>query len=70
MIAKTDKLANNQKISVLSRQCLERRIPEVEILKSEIQSWEKIRNQDKASVNWRFQTTDARKKFERLYPQI
>ena len=56
--------------SVLSCQCLERRIAEVEILKSEIQSWEKTRNQDKASVSWRFKTTDARKKFERLYPQI
>jgi DDE superfamily endonuclease len=56
--------------SVLSRQCLERRIPEVEILKSEVQSWEKTRNQNKASVCWRFKTTDARKKFEQFYPHI
>jgi DDE superfamily endonuclease len=57
-------------LSVLSRQCLERRIPEVEMLKSKIQSWEKTRNQQKASVSWRFKTTDARQKLERFYPQI
>jgi DDE superfamily endonuclease len=50
-------------LSVLSRQCLERRIPEVEKLKSEIITWEK-------SVNWRFKTTDARNKMGRLYPNI
>lgn len=57
-------------LSVLSRQCLERRIPEVQILKSEILTWEKNRNQERASVNWRFKTTDARNKLERLYSSI
>ena len=57
-------------LSVLSRQCLERRIPEVEILKSEIIVWEKQRNQEQASVNWRFKTKDARNKLERLYPSV
>jgi hypothetical protein len=38
-------------LSVLSSQCLERRIPEVEKLKSEIITWEKNRNQERASVN-------------------
>jgi hypothetical protein len=57
-------------LSVLSSQCLERRIPEVEKLKSEIITWEKNRNQERASVNWRFKTTDAHNKMGRLYPTI
>ena len=57
-------------LSVLSRQCLERRIGECQLLKSEIAAWEQQRNHGQTSVNWRFQTTDARKKMERLYPTI
>jgi DDE superfamily endonuclease len=57
-------------LSVLSRQCLERRIGDRETLELEITSWEKQRNQQRASVNWRFQTTDARRKMERLYPTV
>jgi len=57
-------------LSVLSRQCLERRIPEVQILKSEIIAWEKQRNLERATVNWRFKTTDARNKLGRFYPTI
>lgn len=57
-------------LSVLSRQCLERRILNVEILSSEIAVWEAQRNQQKASVYWGFKTKDARKKMQRLYPTI
>jgi uncharacterized small protein (DUF1192 family) len=57
-------------LSVLSRQCLERRIPNVEILSSEIATWESQRNQRKPSVYWGFKTKDARKKMQRLYPSI
>jgi hypothetical protein len=57
-------------LSVLSRQCLERRISNRETLELEIAAWEKQRNQERASVNWRFKTTDARKKMERLYPTV
>jgi hypothetical protein len=56
------------KLSVLSRQCLERRIPNVEILSSEMATWESQRNQQKPSVYWGFKTKDARKKMQRLYP--
>ncbi|GAX45588.1 transposase [Tolypothrix sp. NIES-4075] len=56
--------------SVLSRQCLERRIADVQKLSSEIASWQSDRNSRKASVNWRFKITDARKKMGRLYPPI
>jgi transposase len=54
--------------SVLSRQCLERRIPSTTELQQEIAAWEQQRNQNRATVNWRFSTVDARTKFERLYP--
>ncbi len=57
-------------LSVLSRQCLERRIPNVETLSSEITAWEAQRNQQKASVYWGFKTKDARQKMGRLYPKI
>ncbi len=40
------------------------------LLESEIATWEKQRNSQQASVNWRFQTTDARRKMERLYPTV
>jgi transposase len=55
-------------LSVLSRQCLERRIPDKETLKQEIAAWEESRNQARATVAWRFTTTDARAKLQRLYP--
>jgi hypothetical protein len=63
--------------SILSRQCLDRRIsvraacPEGTLARSwrrEISAWQKQRNSLAASVNWRFKTTDARRKMERLYP--
>ena len=54
--------------SFLSRQCLERCIPNVEILSSEIATWESQRNQQKPSVYWGFKTKDARKKMQGLYP--
>jgi hypothetical protein len=57
-------------ISVLSRQCLERRIPDLETLRQEIQAWEKERNQQKSKIDWRFAASDARVKFQRLYPSL
>lgn len=57
-------------ISVLSRQCLDRRIPDVETLRQEIKAWEKERNQQKAKIDWRFAAKDARVKFQRMYPPL
>ncbi len=57
-------------LSVLSRQCLKRRIEDKEILKEEVAAWEKRRNQNSAPVDWRFTTEDARIKLKRLYPSI
>ncbi|MEO0924324.1 MAG: hypothetical protein AAFY63_00470, partial [Cyanobacteria bacterium J06643_13] len=56
--------------SVLSRQCLNRRIPHQEIMKRETAAWAQKRNEQKATVNWRFTNQDARVKLERLYPQL
>lgn len=57
-------------LSVLTRQCLDRRIPQQDLLKQEVAAWVQRRNQLEASVNWRFTTADARIKLHRLYPSI
>jgi hypothetical protein len=57
-------------LSVLNRQCLNRRLPDKDTLKLEITAWEKERNQKASSVNWRFTTADSRIKLKRLYPSI
>ena len=54
--------------SVLRRQCLSRRIPDQQTLKREVQAWQDRRNQQGATVDWRFTTDDARIKLEKLYP--
>ena len=55
-------------LSVLNRQCLDRRIPDMDSLKQEIKAWEESRNEKSNSVNWRFTTADARIKLKKLYP--
>jgi hypothetical protein len=55
-------------ISVLVRQCLKRRLPDMETLEREAKAWCKERNRLGASVNWRFTTEDARIKLRSLYP--
>ena len=55
-------------LAVLSKQCLDRRIPEIELLRREIEAWEVEGNARKVMVNWQFKTTDARIKLKRLYP--
>ena len=57
-------------LSVLNRQCLNRRISDKDTLKSEITAWEGERNQQSSSVNWRFTSADSRIKLRRLYPSI
>ena len=57
-------------LSVLSRQCLNQRIENKEILKKEIGAWEKRRNQNCNRVDWRFTREDARIKLKKLYPTI
>ena len=57
-------------IGVLIEQCLADRIPDEETLCREIAAWQKARNDERATVNWQFTTTDARTKLKRLYPII
>lgn len=57
-------------LSVLTKQCLNRRIPQIDLLSSEVQAWSNNRNKMQRGVNWQFTTSDARRKLKRLYPQI
>jgi hypothetical protein len=57
-------------LSVLTMQCLDRRIPDIETLTKETQQWEQRRNASQKGVDWQFSTLDARIKLKRLYPQI
>jgi hypothetical protein len=57
-------------LSVLTKQCLDRRIGEAEELRSEVAAWESARNTAKCRVDWQFTTADARVKLKRLYPSI
>lgn len=57
-------------LNVMTRQCLSRRIATIDKLKSELSAWETERNQDKAKIQWHFQTGDAREKLISLYPVI
>jgi len=57
-------------LSVLSRQCLDRRIPDQEALKHETAAWVERRNTAKATIEWRFTTADARIKLKKLYPTL
>lgn len=57
-------------LSILTRQCLQRRIPDKRSLAREVSAWEQQRNGIQAKVNWRFTTDDARIKLKRLYPSL
>jgi hypothetical protein len=57
-------------LNVLIRQCLNRRIAKIEIMRSEVKAWEATRNGMNARVNWQFTTEDARIKLSRLYPTL
>jgi hypothetical protein len=55
-------------LSVLQRQCLNRRIGDQLTWMKEVASWERQRNTTATTVDWRFTTGDARIKLKRLYP--
>lgn len=55
--------------SALSRQCLDRRITDHELLAREVAAWAKARNEHHTTVHWRFTTPDARIKLASLYPK-
>jgi len=55
-------------LSVLSRQCLDRRIPDIATMRLEVAAWAKDRNLRATRVDWQFTTADARIKLKHLYP--
>jgi hypothetical protein len=57
-------------LNVLTGQCLDRRIDDIEVVKNEVRAWQKYRNNKEAKVKWHFTTKDARIKLSRLYPTI
>lgn len=57
-------------LSILSRQCLDRRVDSQEVLRREVTTWEHDRNTSQCKINWQFTTADARIKLKRLYPSI
>ena len=57
-------------LSVLSRQCLDRRIPDQDALRYETAAWVERRNSAQATIDWQFTTADARIKLKKLYPVL
>ncbi|GMQ83219.1 MAG: hypothetical protein BMS9Abin05_2709 [Rhodothermia bacterium] len=57
-------------LNVLSAQCLNRRIEDIEVVRREVQAWQEHRDNKSAKVNWQFTTDDARIKLKRLYPTL
>lgn len=57
-------------LSLLTKQCLDRRIPDAEFLRREVTAWYGDRNHHNKLVDWQFTTGDARTKLKRLYPQF
>jgi len=57
-------------LNVLIRQCLNRRIPEMATVTTEVEAWQNHRNTQNATINWQFTTKDARIKLKRLYPSL
>ena len=57
-------------LSALTRQCLDRRIPDKDTLLTEVKAWQDQRNSEVIKVHWQFTTADARTKLKSLYPKF
>jgi hypothetical protein len=57
-------------LSALSSQCLNRRIPDLPTMQSQIAAWEKQRNNRQSKIHWHFSNDDARIKLKHLYPKL
>ena len=55
-------------LSILSKQCLDRRIGDIETLKHEVLTWAHKRDEQRATIRWQFTQVKARDKFKRFYP--
>ena len=56
--------------AALATQCLNRRLPQRELLRQEVLAWASRRNQQRKTVDWKFSQNDARVKFQRHYAQV
>jgi hypothetical protein len=56
--------------AALSKQCLDRRIPTLEILRREVLAWADARNQARKTVNWKFSSDKARQTLQRHYQNV
>ncbi|MDP2308215.1 MAG: hypothetical protein Q8P18_19500 [Pseudomonadota bacterium] len=57
-------------IGALSKQCLDRRIGTMEVLRAEVEAWKERRNTEGATIRWLLSAEDARKKMGRAYPKF
>lgn len=57
-------------LSILAKQCLDRRIADIETLEREVLAWAQQRNAIQATINWQFTQNKARGKFKRFYPNL
>lgn len=57
-------------LSVLKRQCLPERIPDIDLMRQQVKAWNQDRNTKQSKVDWHFTTEDARVKLKRLYPKL
>ena len=57
-------------LSILSRQCLDRRLDDRDLMSREVAAWQAARNAAGARIDWQFTTADARIKLKRLYPSF
>jgi hypothetical protein len=55
-------------LAVLASQCLNRRLPDLATVSSEVTAWELQRNAERPTIKWHFTTAQARRKLRRLYP--
>ena len=52
----------------MTRQCLDRRISDLDVLNTELTAWQRATNNTQRQVDWQFTTDDARIKLRHLYP--
>lgn len=57
-------------INIMTRECLDRRIPSIEALRTELNAWNERYNSDPTPISWQFTASDSRTKLKRLYPDI
>ena len=57
-------------LSVVTKQCLNRRILDIDTLNAQLSAWEKNRNDSTKCINWHFTTEQARGKLKQLYPKL